>query len=77
MWTVSVKAGQSELNEARVRSELHTNEGSHTTFLNLYRLYFCLLPSFPMFNISTLMYRVIHDDHLEIKLMVNIVTQVI
>ena len=36
LWTVSVKAGQSELNEASVTSELHTNEGSHVTFLNLY-----------------------------------------
>ena len=32
MWTVSVKAAQSELNE----SELHTNEDSRVTFLNLY-----------------------------------------
>ena len=32
MWTVSVKAAQSELNE----SELHTNEDRHVTFLNLY-----------------------------------------
>ena len=37
-WTVSVKAGQSELNEARVRPE-HMNAQTpyhHATFLNLY-----------------------------------------
>ena len=39
MWTVSVKAGQSELNEAMVTPE-HTNarthKDCHVTFLNLY-----------------------------------------
>ena len=36
MWTFSVKAGQSELDEARVINE-HTKERTHhETFLNLY-----------------------------------------
>ena len=36
MWTVSVKAGQSELNEAMVTNEQTKERTHHVTFLNLY-----------------------------------------
>ena len=65
MWTVSVKAGQSELNEARVTNEQTKERAHHVTFLNLYIDKFYTVGSLLRLPASGSRLRILH--HLEIE----------